>query len=88
MISYINKFKDKKTKLTTTMSLMVKDKQLFENYNKIWEKTESLIRKKFDSKLFYGNNDNNYIKTKIKTLLQIFMIKNCLKKKYDTTVYQ
>ena len=28
--SYINKFKDKKTKITTaTMSLMVKDKQLF-----------------------------------------------------------
>ena len=68
MTSYINKFKDKKTKLTTTMSLMVKDKQLFENYNKIWKKTESLIRKKFDSKLFYGNNDNNYIKTKIKAI--------------------
>ena len=46
MTSYINKFKDKKTKITTaTVSLMVKDKQLFKNYNKIWEKTESLIRK-------------------------------------------
>ena len=66
--SYINKFKDKKTKITTTtMSLMVKDKQLFKNYNKIWEKIESLMRKKFDSKLFYGNDDNKYIKTKIKT---------------------
>ena len=66
--SYINKFKDKKTKITTTaMSLMVKDKQLFKNYNKIWEKIESLMRKKFDSKPFYGNDDNNYIKTKIKT---------------------
>ena len=51
--SYINKFKDKKTKITTTaMSLMVKDKQLFKNYNKIWEKIESLMRKKFDSKPF------------------------------------
>ena len=49
------------------MSLMVKDKQLFKNYNKIWEKIESLMRKKFDSKLFYGNDDNKYIKTKIKT---------------------
>ena len=68
MTSYINKFKDKKTKITTsTMSLMVKDKQLFKNYNKIWEKIESLMRKKFDSKLFYGNDDNKYIKTKIKT---------------------
>ena len=65
--SYINKFKDKKTKITTTTSLMVKDKQLFKNYNKIWEKIESLMRKKFDSKLFYGNDDNKYIKTKIKT---------------------
>ena len=46
---------------------MVKDKQLFKNYNKIWEKIESLMRKKFDSKLFYGNDDNKYIKTKIKT---------------------
>ena len=65
--SYINKFKDKKTKITTTTSLMIKDKQLFKNYNKIWEKIESLMRKKFDSKLFYGNDDNKYIKTKIKT---------------------
>ena len=66
--SYINKLRDKKTKITTTtMSLMVKDKQLFKNYNKLWEKIESLMRKKFDSKLFYGNDDNKYIKTKIKT---------------------
>ena len=51
--SYINKFKDKKTKITTTaMSLMVKDKQLFKNYNEIWEKIESLMRKTFDSKRF------------------------------------
>ena len=50
--SYINKFKDKKTKITTTTSLMIKDKQLFKNYNKIWEKIESLMRKKFDSKPF------------------------------------
>ena len=49
------------------MSLMVKDKQLFKNYNKLWKKIESLMQKKFDSKLFYGNDDNKYIKTKIKT---------------------
>ena len=31
-------------------------------------KTESLRRKKFDSKPFYGNDDNSkYIKTKLKT---------------------
>ena len=57
--SYINKFKDKKTKITTTtMSFLVKDR----------EKIESLMRKKIDSKLFFGNDDNSkYIKTKIKT---------------------
>ena len=37
------------------MSLMVK------------EKKKNLMRKKFDSKLFHGNDDNKYIKTKIKT---------------------
>ena len=42
-----NKFKDKKTRIiTTTMSLMVKDKQLFKNYNKIWEKNSKFNEKK------------------------------------------
>ena len=36
---YINKFEKNKI----TMSLMVKDKQLLENYNKIWKKIEKLI---------------------------------------------
>ena len=44
--SYINKFKDKKTKTTTTMSLMVKDKQLFKNYNKIWKRNRRFKVKK------------------------------------------
>ena len=34
MNGYINIFDENKI----TMSLMVKDKQLLENYNKIWEK--------------------------------------------------
>ena len=34
MTGYINKFEKNKI----TMSLMVKDKQLLENYNKIWKK--------------------------------------------------
>ena len=42
MTSYINKCNNKKTKITTaTMSLMVKYKQLFKNYNKIWEKLKA-----------------------------------------------
>ena len=46
---------------------MVKDKQLFKNYNKIWEKIENLIKKIIASKPFYSNDDNKYIKTKLKT---------------------
>ena len=73
---------------------MVKDKQLFKNYSKIWEKTESLMRKKFDSKPFYRNNDNNYINTTKKkkhlktALLQMVIIKKSLKEKYHTNVYR
>ena len=52
--------------ITTTMSLRVKDKQLLKNYDKIWEKIERLMGINFDSKPFYGNDDNKYIKTKIK----------------------
>ena len=53
--SYINKFKDKKIKITTittTMSFMVKKKQLFKNYNKIWGKIENLMRKKLIANFF------------------------------------
>ena len=67
-----------------TISLRVKDKQFLKNYNKIWEKIESLMSIDFDSKAFYGDDDK-YIKTKIRTfktvLLQIFITKKCLKKK-------
>ena len=42
-------------------------KQLFKNYNKILEKIKGLIGKNFDSKPFYSNDDNKYIKTKLKT---------------------
>ena len=59
---YINKFEKNKI----TMSLMVKDKQLLENYNKIWKKIERLMSIDFDSKTTYGDDDK-YIKTKIKT---------------------
>ena len=68
MIVYIKKFNDKNTKTTTTttMSLRVKNKQVLKNYNKRWEKIEKLMGINFDSKPFYGNDDNKYIKTKIK----------------------
>ena len=77
------------------MSLMVKDEQLFKNYNKIWEKTEGSIRKNFDSKSFYGNDDNKYIKTKIKTFKNSIItnfhnkkVSYIQQKKYNTNAYQ
>ena len=45
---------------------MVKDKQLLENYNKIWKKIERLMGIDFESKVTYGGDDK-YISTKIKT---------------------
>ena len=63
MTGYINKFDKNKI----TMSLMVKDKQLLENYNKIWKKTEELMSIHFESETTYGDDDGKYIKTRIKT---------------------
>ena len=63
MTSYINKFNES----TITMSLMGKDKQLLKNYNKIWKKIERLMSIDFNSKTTYGDDDDKYIKTKIKT---------------------
>ena len=48
------------------MSLKVKDKKLFKNYNKIWKKIEKLMDIDFNTKPTYGDDDK-YIKTKIKT---------------------
>ena len=62
MTGYINKF----DKNTITMSLKVKDKKLFKNYNKIWKKIEKLMDIDFNTKPTYGDDDK-YIKTKIKT---------------------
>ena len=41
-------------------------KKLLENYTKVWERVSSLIDKKFDSELFYGDS-NKCLKTKIKS---------------------
>ena len=60
------KFKEKNFKENTTMSLKVKDKQLFKNYSKIWKKIERLMSIDFESKPFYDDDIYIYIKTKIK----------------------
>ena len=45
---------------------MVKDKQLLENYNKIWKNIEGLMGIDFESKATYGDDDKD-INTQIKT---------------------
>ena len=69
MTGYINKFNENKNKNknTITMSLKVKDKKLFKNYNKIWKKIEKLMDIDFNTKPTYGDDNDKYIKTKIKT---------------------
>ena len=66
MTGYINEFDENKNKNKITMSLMVKDKQLLKNYNKIWKKIQRLMSIDFASKTTYGDDDK-YIKAKMKT---------------------
>ena len=66
MTGYVNEFNENKN--TITMSLRVNDEQRFKKYNKIWKNVEKLMRIDFESKPIYGDDDDNkYIKTKIKT---------------------
>ena len=46
---------------------MIKDIQFLKSYNKIWEKIEKLMKIDFNTKTTYGDGDDKYIKTKIKT---------------------
>ena len=58
MIGVARKFDE-----NATMSFKAKNKQLLENYNKIWEKVETLLKIDFESKPVYGDDDK-YIKKK------------------------
>ena len=49
------------------MSLMIKGKQLFKNYKKVWKKILKLMEIDFNTKITYGDEDDKYIKSKIKT---------------------
>ena len=55
----------KKFNENATMSFKDNNKQHLENYNKIWGKVEKLLKRNFESKPVYGNDDK-YIKPKIK----------------------
>ena len=46
---------------------MIKDIQLLKNYNKIWKKFEKLMKIDFSTKTTYGDDNDKYIKTRIKT---------------------
>ena len=48
------------------MSFKISDNKLLKKYTKIWKKVKNILNIKFDSEPVYGNNDQ-YIKTKIKT---------------------
>ena len=61
MTGYARKFDENET-----MSFIIKDKQLFKKYTKIWQTIEELMKINFESKPVYGENVK-YIKTKIKT---------------------
>ena len=43
---------------------MIKDDELLEKYNEIWDKVENSIKKEFDSRLVYNEK---YLKAKIKS---------------------
>ena len=61
MTGYSRKFNK-----NATMSFKVNDKQLLKSYNKMWEKVQKLLNIDFESKPVYGDDDDKYIKTKIK----------------------
>ena len=77
------------------MSVMIKDKQLLKNYNKIWKKIEKLMKIDFSTKTTYSDDDQ-YIKTKPRiykdkiatNFYNKIGLKKYRKKKYHINVYQ
>ena len=61
MTGYARKFDE-----NATLSFIVKGKKLLKIYTKIWETIEGLMKKNFESKPVYGDDDK-YIETIIKT---------------------
>ena len=51
---------------STTMSFKISDKQLLKKYNQIRKIVETLMKIEFDSKPVYDDDDDKYIKTKVK----------------------
>ena len=86
MTGYATKFDE-----NAIMSFRANNKDILKNYNKIWEKTEKLMKIDFESKPVDGDDDK-YIKTKIKiyagSMITNFHNKKCQKKKHHASVYQ
>ena len=61
MTGYVRKFEG-----NTTTSFKISDKQLLKIYNQIQKRVEKLLKIDFDSKSVYGDDNDKYIKTKIK----------------------
>ena len=68
---------------------MIKDKELLEKYNEIWEKVSSSIKKEFESNPLYNEK---YLKTKIKVYnkksIQIPTVIKCQGKVQNVFAYQ
>ena len=73
-----HKWQKKKCNENVPMFFRVNNKQTLKNYNKIWEKSEKLIRIDFESKPVYGDDDK-YIMLIIR--LNIFTINKMPKEK-------
>ena len=71
------------------MSFRANNKQLLNNYNKIWKKVETLLRIDFESKPVYGDDDK-YVKIKIyaNNMITNLHNKKCQKKKHHASGYQ
>ena len=49
------------------MFVIIKDMQLLKSYNKILKNIEKLMKIDFNTKTSYGDDDDKYITTRIKT---------------------
>ena len=71
------------------ISFLIKDNQLLEKYNEIWDEFSNIVKKGFDSEPVYNEK---YLKTEINLMreksIQIFIMIKCQKKVLIVFVYQ
>ena len=66
MTGYARKFDENITMFFRVNNNNNNNKQILKNQNKIWDKIEKLMSIDFKSESVYGNDDEKYIKTKMK----------------------